>query len=789
MAALGALLGQTLDDKYRLDDVIGSGGMGVVYRATHLQLDRAVAVKLVRRDVSSDRGLAERFGREARTVARLRHPHIVTVHDFGVAAGVGAYLVMELLEGRSLREEVRQHDRLPVAPAVEIGLQASLALQAAHESGVVHRDVKPENIFLEGAGEKVVVKVLDFGIARLETAAGSQDAVTQPGALLGTPRYMSPEQFESGPVDARSDVYSLGCVLYEALTGRPPFTSDSPAALQIKHAVEAPPPPRRHNPEIGEELEAVVLRALAKRPEERHQSAAELAEALKGAVKSVGGLETRATVPLEYETAAPRAFLFPPFRLQFDVDVLRRGDEVVTIERQPVRVLRYLIENRDRMVTKEELLDRLWPDVFTTDSVLKRAVSMIRRALGDEAKGSHFVRTYHGQGYQFVAPVTIERVAGVATDDGPGMGRATEAGAGVAETPVAGGEKTRVGALTNLPHAVTSFVGRERELGEIRGALTRSRLVTLLGPGGIGKTRLAIEAARPAFADLGEFPDGVWIAELAPVGDETLVPAAVAKALGVREEPAHPLAETLATWLEQKRLLLVLDNCERVIGSCAALVEHLLSSCGELRVLATSREALAVQGEKRLQIPALSGTDAQRLFVERAAAFRSEGATYAEAAVERLCVEFEGLPLAIELAAANTRALTVEQILGRMKDRFRLLTGGPRTASRRQQTLRATVEWSHELLTDGERALFRRLSVFSGGWALEAAEAVCPLSVVRCPSSPATTDNGQRTTDVFEPRAPRRQVDRSGSECLGRSTLQHARNRPDFRSREACRVG
>jgi DNA-binding winged helix-turn-helix (wHTH) protein/tetratricopeptide (TPR) repeat protein len=461
MALPDALLGQILDGKYRLDALLGQGGMGVVYLATQLELDRAVAVKLVRSDLVSDRTGAERFRGEAKTVARLRHPHIVTVFDFGVAAEAGAYLVMEMLEGRSLRDEIEARDRLPTGVAVEIARQVCSALEAAHEAGVVHRDVKPENIFLEQKRgvPALSAKVLDFGIATLEAVAGSQDTSPRPDAGVGTPRYMSPEQCDGGEADARSDLYSLGCVLYETLTGRPPFRSESVSALMIKHAHEKPAPPSRYEPTVDRELEAVVLKALAKRPEERFQTAADMARALERVGGATAAAEATYTLTLDGEPAPRRAFRFPPFRLPLDIDVLYRGDEAVPLERQAVRVLRYLIEHRDRVVPKEELLDRLWPDVFTTDSVLKRLVSLTRGALGDDAKEGRFIQTVHGRGYRFVAPVALDRFGHAATVENAGARTDTDPG-GPTPTPAAGVVETRVARPTNLPHAVTSFVGR-----------------------------------------------------------------------------------------------------------------------------------------------------------------------------------------------------------------------------------------------------------------------------------------------------------------------------------------
>ncbi|MBD0747036.1 BTAD domain-containing putative transcriptional regulator [Streptomyces sp. CBMA152] len=296
-------------------------------------------------------------------------------------------------------------------------------------------------------------------------------------------------------------------------------------------------------------------------------------------------------------------------------------------------------------------------------------------------------------------------------------------------------------AFGNLRARLTSFVGREADIEVIRGDLGRARLVTLLGPGGAGKTRLSQEAAEAADAAGDGWPDGVWLAELAPVADPAAVPAAVLTAVGARETVLHgagaeelraadrtgadPLVH-LAGYCERRRMLLLLDNCEHVIGAAAELVAYLLARCPGLTVLATSREPLGVPGELVRPVEPLPGPVALRLFAERGASarpgFRIEDDP--EAAAE-ICRRLDGLPLAVELAAARLRMLTPRQIADRLDDRFRLLTSGSRTVLPRQQTLRAVVDWSWDLLEESERTVLRRLSVFAGGCDLAAAEEVC----------------------------------------------------------------
>jgi predicted ATPase/DNA-binding SARP family transcriptional activator/DNA-binding CsgD family transcriptional regulator len=295
----------------------------------------------------------------------------------------------------------------------------------------------------------------------------------------------------------------------------------------------------------------------------------------------------------------------------------------------------------------------------------------------------------------------------------------------------------------NLPATRTSFVGRDREIVEVKRALSMTRLLTLTGSGGSGKTRLALEVARDL---LGAYPDGVWLVELAGLSEGDLVPQAVAAALGVKERPGQPLTVTLGEFLGAKQTLLVVDNCEHLLEATAALVDILLDSCSRLRILATSREALDVMGEVRWTVPPLSvpepqgrpssedpssfevleGYESVRLFVERARgrdpAF-SLSPENAPAGAE-ICWRLEGIPLAIELAAARVGTLSLEQISERLVGSLELLTRGGRTTVPRQRTLKGTLDWSYELLSESEQTLFDRLSVFAGGWTLEAAEAV-----------------------------------------------------------------
>jgi len=299
-------------------------------------------------------------------------------------------------------------------------------------------------------------------------------------------------------------------------------------------------------------------------------------------------------------------------------------------------------------------------------------------------------------------------------------------------------EPRRKALKTNLPVPITSFIGREKEVEEVVKLVGRNRLVTLAGAGGVGKTRLAIQSSHKL---LDKFKDGVWWIDLVGLSDPALVPQAVAKVMDVQELPNQPLIETLMGELHTKQVLAVLDNCEHLILACAQLADRLLSATKSLKILATSREALDILGETVWLVPSLSLPDVQhtitakalsksesvRLFVERATLVQAQFSLTGQnaQAVIQICRRLSGMPLAIELAAARIKMMTVDEIASRLDNRFSLLTSGNRSALPRQQTLRAAIDWSHDLLTQPEKVLFRRLAVFAGSFTLEAAESIC----------------------------------------------------------------
>ncbi|HTM00986.1 MAG TPA: protein kinase, partial [Candidatus Omnitrophota bacterium] len=595
--SLGTLDANRILGHFRIEGSLGHGGMGEVYRATDLKLGRTVALKILPATATREPEARQRFLQEARFASVLNHPNIVTIYSVDEADGLD-FIAMEYVEGETVRKRAR---REPFSPEqlIDTGIQCAEALGAAHALGMLHRDIKSANIILTPRNQ---AKILDFGLAkRMAEAVAAQTDITAEvdlttaGIVMGSPGYMSPEQARGETLDARTDIFSLGCTLYEAATGKVPF--EGPSTLAVMHATwtQEPTPPSRLRPELSPDIDAILARCMAKDRDDRYASARELADALAA---------------------------------------LRETDRTGTVS-------------------------------------LPRAAA---------ARGPN-----------------------------------------------------------NLPAALTAFIGRKRETAELKRLLGQARLITLSGPGGCGKTRLAVQVATDL---LTELPDGAWIVELAPLADPALVPHHVATALGVREESGRPVAETLAEAIAGKRMLLLLDNCEHLVGACAALASALLQAAPDVRVLATSQEPLGVPGEVTWRIPTLGVPDlaagarsreaigryeAVRLFLDRAAGVQPTFALTDQnaVAVANICRRVDGIPLAIELAAARVKVLAPEQILARLEDRFKLLTGGSRTALPKQQTLRAAVDWSYDLLTPAEKTLLNRLSVFAGGFTLEAAEAVC----------------------------------------------------------------
>lgn len=325
-----ALLGQTLAAKYRIDERLNEGGMGTVYRATHVLMDKTVAIKVLRPSLAADENIVARFSREARAASRISHPHAVSVTDFGEAENGVVFLVMEFLSGNTLKEIIRQEGPMPLLRVVEIIRQVGGALDAAHEQGVVHRDLKSENIMLLGTGGPDYAKVLDFGIAKIKEQDGDYDpGLTAPDLVIGTPQYMSPEQCSQSPdIDARSDVYSLGVIIYEMLVGHVPFTGASPTAIMMKHLQEPVPSVLVERPDLTAAVGRVISRAMAKSPDDRYQSVGGLVEDLTIA----GGLELIAVPPVP-TTSASHRIVVPTQSGTYSEPAANEPDEVTMVRR------------------------------------------------------------------------------------------------------------------------------------------------------------------------------------------------------------------------------------------------------------------------------------------------------------------------------------------------------------------------------------------------------------------------------------------------------------------------
>ncbi|MGE5129720.1 MAG: ATP-binding protein [Sphingomonadaceae bacterium] len=403
-------------------------------------------------------------------------------------------------------------------------------------------------------------------------------------------------------------------------------------------------------------------------------------------------------------------FEIGPFLLDADAGVLTRAGVPTPLGARGVAVLHALVERAHEYVAKADILEAAWPGLVVEENNLAVQISAIRRVLMQETGGDRWIETLARRGYRFVGPV--KRVA-----DGP-LRRDTGAHRGA------------------LPRQASAFVGRERELDALQRLLPQQRLLTLTGPGGIGKTRLALRLAEDVADTFDEAP--VWI-ELAALSDPAQVAQAVAQGLGVQEPKTRSLLDALQAALRSRRLLLIVDNCEHVLEGCARLIDALLRGTRGTTIVATSREPLRVAGEQLFPVSPLTVPDPEagyeriaqaesvRLFVDRARHMQPDFCLTPELApvVADLCVHLDGIPLALELAAARVRALSVAQIAARLGDRFRLLTAGTRVSLPRHQTLRATFDWSYDLLSDAERIVLRRLAVFPGSFSLEA---VCDVA-------------------------------------------------------------
>jgi predicted ATPase/DNA-binding winged helix-turn-helix (wHTH) protein len=422
----------------------------------------------------------------------------------------------------------------------------------------------------------------------------------------------------------------------------------------------------------------------------------------------------------------PDAFAFGPFRLLTARRELLAHGVPVALGQRAFEILLVLVRRRGHLVTKQELMSEVWPNVVVEENNLQVHVSALRKLLDAASEGERYLLTVAGRGYRFVAPVQPESFAGLAAASTALPGRDV-----AADVETAASRRRH-----NLPQPSTPLIGRDQDLEEIKSGLQRHRLVTLVGPGGIGKTRLAIEAGRRL---LDHYSDGVTLAELASLGDARLVTLAIADILAL-DLGGEPLLGALATALQDRHCLLILDNCEHLVAEVARVAEVLIGGCPRLSILASSRERLAIPAECVFRVPPLSMPDpgepltaaksrectAVQLFVDRAAAL-GNGFLLTDrnaSIVASICHRLDGIPLAIELAVPRLKVLGPQQLAAGLDERFRLLTTGSRTALERHQTLRALLDWSYDLLSEPERRLLRAMGTFAGGTTLQSIAAV-----------------------------------------------------------------
>ncbi len=588
--------------RYEILSRLAVGGMGEVYLARDPGLDRNVAVKVLPLAFAADKERVRRLYREGRAASALNHPNILTVYEIGESRG-RTFLATEFVEGVTLRARLRNGCLSP-DEAVHIASQVGSALVASHNAGILHRDIKPENLMLRPDG---YLKVLDFGLAKMldrpekVSKSTTRTVETEPGRIAGSIYYMSPEQVSGRELDPRTDLWSLGVVLYEMLIGTKPFCGDTLNHVAVAILDNPIPELPAHVPT---NLGAVIRKALAKERETRYRSAEELLIDVKLRVHSLEG----------------------------------------------------------------------------SNASTGRMAESIQRTIV-----SHAVA---------------------------------------------------------LPAARTSFIGREQELQAVKQRLLAAsvRLVTLTGAGGSGKTRLALQAAAEL---LSHFPGGVHFISLSAVTDPSVVASMIARCFGLNDIGGSSVSEALREHLRLSvhgAALLLLDNFEHLLQASPIVID-LLEGCAFLKVLVTSRTVLHVYGEHEYPVPPLVVPDHKRLpafevlsenpavalFVDRASAVKFDFTLTTEnaPAVAEVCSRVDGLPLAIELVAARVKVLPPAAMLARLQTRLEFVTGGTRDLPARQQTLRRTIDWSHELLSAAEQILFRRLCVFAGGFTLESAEAVC----------------------------------------------------------------
>jgi predicted ATPase/tetratricopeptide (TPR) repeat protein len=607
-----------IGSRYRVQALLGRGGAGEVYEAWDEELAIPVALKTLHFGGALGSDALRRLKQEAMLARAVVHPNVCRVYDLGchgdLQNGVW-FLTMEVLRGETLAEHLRGRGRLAPDAVWPIVEQMAAGLEAAHQSGVVHLDFKSANVMLVGESGQEQAVITDFGLARTVRQIHEETAASPTEEIVGTPAYMAPEQVRGEPAGPAADIYALGIVLYELVTGTLPFVGATELEVARRRLEADAPSPRTIVPELDERWETVISRCLEREPRRRFARATDVAEALAG---------------------------------------------------------------------------------------------------------------------RFVAEAaTLQSAASI---------------------------------LHSLPFERDRFVGREDELAALERALGGgARLVTLLGTGGMGKTRLAVHHG---WRNLADWPGGVWFCDLTEARDVNGIVAAMGKSLGMRLGAGDPIEQLGHAISDRGRCLAILDNSEQVVGQVAAIVQRWVELTSEAAFMITSRERLGSSQETVVDIGPLGMDAGHELFIERAHRLRPgiELGPADLAAASEVVRLAEGMPLAIELAAARVRVMSVAQIATAMQKRFRLLTGGP---SERHETLAAAIDGSWELLQTWEKAALAQCSVFEGGFTLEAAESVLDLTAY--PSAPWAVDVVQSLVDksLLRTMGARAEVERQPTFRIG----------------------
>jgi len=652
---------------YELLEPIGAGGFGTVYRAYQAVVGREVAVKAIAPEYASNPEFIRRFEVEARLVARLEHPHIVPLYDYWCDAE-GAYLVMRWLP-RSLRDALTEGP-LPLEGVVRLLEQIAAALGMAHRQQIIHRDIKPENILLDDENNAYLA---DFGIAKDLGHPGS----TGEQRLVGTLAYLTPEQINGGPITPRTDLYSLGLTLYEALTSEKAFGDSTPSALLFNHLNMPLPSVRRCCPDLPPALDTILQKATAKQSEARYPDVIRFAEAFRAAI----------AVP------TPKVYQLLPDPLT---------------ERE-LEILRLMASERSNAEIAEAL--------FITPGTVKWYVKQIYSKLDVHSREEAIICAHE----LHLLAVEIPPLSATS--------------ASVVSSPSVSIHRT----VFSLPAQAIPFVGRESELADLNTLLTSAtvRLVTILAPGGMGKTRLAIEAAE---RQKSHYANGACFVALAAVESTAYLISAIAQAAHFTFYDGSDPKQQLLDYFRAKQLLLVLDNFEHLLDG-APLLTDMLNAAPGLRILVTSRERLNLSTETvfnlgGLELPEMDVADAcecsaVRFFLECAARVRHgcQAASDDMAYVVAICQRVGGMPLGILLAALWIELLSPREIAEELARNLDILETEWRDLPERQHSLRIIFRSTWEQLTEGERALFMKLSVFSGGFTSRAAQAVTGASL------------------------------------------------------------